>query len=67
VDIYYNIAMTYGRTNHPGESHYYFGRFFKEKKRKDSALFHFKSALPYFPKDSDRALEIDKEIKALKK
>jgi predicted Zn-dependent protease len=67
VDIYYNIAMTYGRTNHPGESHYYFGRFFKEKNRKDSALFHFKSALPYFPKDSDRALEIDKEIKALKK
>ena len=67
VDIYYNIAMTYGRTNHPGESHYYFGIFFKEKKRKDSALFHFKSALPHFPKDSARALEIEKEIKSLKK
>jgi predicted Zn-dependent protease len=67
VDIYYNIAMTYGRTNHPGDSHYYFGIFFKEKKRKDSALFHFKSALPYFPKDSDRALAIEKEIKSLKK
>jgi hypothetical protein len=59
--------MTYGRTNHPGESHYYFGIFFKEKNRKDSALFHFKSALPHFPKDSDRALAIEKEIKALKK
>jgi predicted Zn-dependent protease len=67
VDIYYNIAMTYGRTNHPGESHYYFGIFFKEKNRKDSALFHFKSALPHFPKDSNRALDIEKEIKALKK
>jgi len=67
VDIYYNMAMTYGRTNHPGESHYYFGRFFKEKKRKDSALFHFQSALPHFPKDSSRALEIEKEIKTLKK
>ncbi|MFH1081528.1 MAG: M48 family metalloprotease [Pseudomonadota bacterium] len=67
VNIYYNIAMTYGRTNHPGESHYYFGIFFKEKKRKDSALFHFKSALPHFPKGSNRALEIEKEIKALKK
>ncbi len=67
VDIYYNMAMTYGRTNHPGESHYYFGIFFKEKNKKDSALFHFKSALPHFPKDSDRALAIEKEIKSLKK
>jgi predicted Zn-dependent protease len=67
VDIYYNMAMMYGRMNHPGDSHYYFGRFFKGKNRKDSALFHFRSALPYFPKDSDRASEINKEIKALKK
>lgn len=67
ADIYYNMAMTYGRTNHPGESHYYFGIFFKEKKRKDSALFHFRSALPHFRKDSSRALEIEKEIKSLKK
>lgn len=67
VNIYYNIAMTYGKTNHPGESHYYFGIFFKGKKKKDSALFHFKSALPHFPKDSERALEIQKEIKSLQK
>jgi predicted Zn-dependent protease len=67
VDIYYNMAMTLGRTNHPGDSHYYFGRFFKEKNRKDSALFHYRAALPYFPKDSERAIEIDKEIKALTK
>jgi predicted Zn-dependent protease len=67
VDIYYNMATTFGRANHPGDSHYYFGRFFKEKNRKDSALFHFRAALPHFPKDSDRAIEIDKEIKAMTK
>lgn len=67
VDIYYNMAMTLGRTNHPGESHYYFGRFYKEKKRKDSALFHFRAALAHFPQESDRAREIEKEIKSLGK
>jgi predicted Zn-dependent protease len=67
IDIYYNMAMTYGRTDHTGESHYYFGRFFKERNRKDSALFHFRAALPYFPKDSARTKEIEDEIKALKK
>jgi beta-barrel assembly-enhancing protease len=67
VDIYHSIAMAYGKTNHPGESHYNFGLFFKKKNKKDSALFHFKAALPYFPKDSERARDIEKEIKALKK
>jgi beta-barrel assembly-enhancing protease len=67
ADIYYNIAMAYGKTDHPGESHYNFGIFFKKKKKKDSALFHFRAALPYFPKDSERAQEIEKEISSLKK
>lgn len=67
VDIYHNMGMIYGRTNRPGESHYYFGIFFREKKRKDSALFHFRSALPHFPEDSDRARDIRNEIKSLSK
>lgn len=67
ADIYYNMAMAFGKTDHPGESHYYFGRFFKEKGRKDSALFHFKAALSHAPKNSDRAKEIESEIKLLSK
>jgi tetratricopeptide (TPR) repeat protein len=67
ADIYYNMAMAFGKTGHPGESHYYFGRFFKERNRKDSALFHFKAALPHAPKDSNRAKEIESEIKLLSK
>jgi len=65
IDIYYDMGMVYGKTNHPGESHYNFGLFFMKKKKKDSALFHFNAALPYFPKGSTRALEIEKSIKDL--
>jgi hypothetical protein len=57
--------MTYGKINNPGESHYYFGLYFKKDKKKESALFHFKEALNYFPKGKDRNEVILKEIKEL--
>ncbi len=65
-DMYYSIAMAYGKTNDPGDSHYYFGIYFKKKMKMDSALFHFKEALKYFPTQSERAQEIDNEIKSIK-
>jgi hypothetical protein len=36
-------------------------------KKKDSALFHYKEALRYFPPDSERSAVINQEIKDLKK
>ena len=65
-DVYYNIAMAYGKTNNHGDSHYNFGIYFKKKNKRKSALFHFKEALKYFPKDSQRAKDIKKEMEALK-
>jgi beta-barrel assembly-enhancing protease len=65
ADINYQIAMAYGKLNNQGESHYYFGLHFKKEKKKESALFHFKEALNYFPKDSERSIAINKEIKEL--
>jgi predicted Zn-dependent protease len=65
ADIYYNIAMAYGKTQNPGESHYYFGIHFKMTKRADSAVFHFKAALNHFSEQSDRYREIENEIKSL--
>jgi predicted Zn-dependent protease len=65
ADIYYNIAMAYGKTNNPGDSHFNFGIYFKKKKKTDSALFHFKAALKYFPEGSDKLREIEQEIKTL--
>lgn len=67
VDIRYYIAMAYGKLNNQGESHYYFGVYFKKMKKKDSALFHYKEALRYFPPNSERAAFINQEIKDLKK
>ncbi|PIP06736.1 MAG: hypothetical protein CO012_07525 [Syntrophobacterales bacterium CG_4_8_14_3_um_filter_49_14] len=65
-EAYYNIAMAYGKTNNPGDSHYNFGIYFKKKNKRESALFHFKEALKYFPKDSQRAKDIKKEMEAMK-
>ncbi len=65
VDVYYSIAMAYGKTNNPGDSHYNFGIYFKKKNKMDSALFHFKEALKYFPKYSEKSQEIEKEIKSI--
>ena len=66
TDIRYYIAMAYGKLNNHGESHYYFGLYFKKIKKRDSALFHFREALKHFPQDSERANAINKEIAALK-
>ena len=67
ADIYYNMAVAYGKTNDPGNSHYNFGIYFTKKNKKESALFHFRAALPYFSKDSERGRDIEKEIKSLNK
>jgi len=67
LDIHYYIAMTYGKLNIQGESHYNFGLYFKKINKKDSALFHFKKALDYFPQGSERADAINQAIKSFKK
>lgn len=64
-DINYHIAMAYGRLGSQGESHYHFGLHFKKDGKRQSALFHFKEALSYFPPNSATAALISKEIKEL--
>ncbi len=65
IDINYHIAMSYGRLNQQGESHYYFGLFFKKEKKKESALFHLRKALEYFPEGTQRTVVIHDAIKEL--
>jgi predicted Zn-dependent protease len=62
-DINYFLAMTYGKLNNQGESHYYFGLYFKKLRKKESALFHFREALNYFPQGSERNAAINQAIK----
>jgi predicted Zn-dependent protease len=63
ADVHYNLAVAYGRMNNLGESHYHFGIYFKKKKKLESALFHFREALKYFPPDGPRAQDINNEMK----
>jgi beta-barrel assembly-enhancing protease len=65
ADLYYNIAMAYGKTNHPGEMHYFFGLHFQKTKKTESALYHLRAAIPFFPKGSKKADDIEVAIKSL--
>jgi predicted Zn-dependent protease len=64
-NVYYHLATSYGYLNNPGESHYYFGNYFKKKRKTDSALFHFREALKYAPPGSARAVDIQRQIETL--
>lgn len=64
-EIYYNMAMAYGKTGQAGDSHYYFGLYFKKKGKTDSALFHLKVALKEFSPSHPKTKEIKKEIDSL--
>lgn len=64
-NILYQIAMCQGKLNRPDESHYYFGLYFKKENKKESALFHLRKALPYYPAGSSRAAAISAAISEL--
>jgi beta-barrel assembly-enhancing protease len=64
-ESYFNLATAYGKTGEAGDSHYYFGLFFKKKGKVESALFHFKAALKEFSRNAPKAKEIQKEIDSL--
>ena len=65
ANVMYHIAMSYGKLNQAGESHYYFGLYFQKEKKSDSALFHFQKAQAYFPEGSPRASAIADAIRQL--
>jgi predicted Zn-dependent protease len=64
-EILYNLAMAYGKTGQTGNSHYYFGRYFKKKGKVGSALFHLKAALKDFSRDDPKWIKIKNEIDSL--
>jgi predicted Zn-dependent protease len=63
--VLYQIAMCQGKLNRPGESHYYFGLYFKKENKRDSALFHLRKAIPYYQDGSSRAIAIAAAINEL--
>jgi predicted Zn-dependent protease len=67
ADSHYHLAMAYGNIKDMGASHYHFGLYFKKNRKKESALFHFKSALKYFANNDSKIKDIEKEIEELEK
>lgn len=65
ITLFYNLGMIYGKSGNKGESHFNFGVFNKKKKKSDTALFHFKEALKYYPEGAARRLDIQKEMEGL--
>ena len=65
-EVLYSLASAYGKTNKQGESHYYFGLYFKKKNKLESAFFHFREALKFFAPDSPMAKEIETYLKERK-
>ncbi len=64
-DLYYSIALAYGKMNRPGDMHYFFGLHAKKNNKTDTALYHLRAAIPFFPKGTKRADDIEAAIKSL--
>jgi len=64
-EVYYSMGMVYGRLKDMGNSHYYFGIYFKKQRKTETALFHFKEALKYYPENDLRYQDIQREIRLL--
>ena len=64
-EVYYSMGMVYGKLKDMGNSHYYFGIYFKKQRKTETALFHFKEALKYYPESDFRFQDIQREIRIL--
>jgi predicted Zn-dependent protease len=65
TDVYHNLGSAYGRMGKKGLSHFYFGKYFKLKGEKDSALLHLRMASESLGKGSPEQEEAQREIKEL--
>ena len=65
VDVYHSLGSVYGRMGDKGQSHFYFGKYFKLRGDRNSALLHFRTALEGLPRGSPEREEVQRELKEL--
>jgi len=65
ADIYYHLGSVYGRTGQKGLSHFYFGKHFKLRREKNSALLHLRTAMDLLERGSPERGEAQREIREL--
>jgi hypothetical protein len=66
IDVYHGLGSVYGRMGGKGQSHFYFGKYFKLKGDRPSALLHFRTALETLDRTSPERAEAEREIKGLR-
>jgi predicted Zn-dependent protease len=65
VDVYHSLGSVYGRMGNKGQSHFYFGMYFKLRGDRNSALLHFRTSLEVLDKASPERDEVQRQIKEL--
>jgi tetratricopeptide (TPR) repeat protein len=65
IDVNLQLGSVYGRIGEKGKSHYFFGKYFKSKGDRKSALLHFQKALPWLETGSPEWEEAQREVKEL--
>ena len=65
IDVKFQLGSVYGRIGEKGESHYFFGRYFKLRGDRNSAQLHFRKVLQWLEAWSPEWEEAQREIKEL--
>lgn len=65
IDVYHPLGSVCGRTGQKGFSHFYFGKHFKLRGERKSALLHFRTAIDLLEKGGPEREEAQREIKEL--
>jgi beta-barrel assembly-enhancing protease len=64
-EVYHSLGSVYGRMGDKGQSHFYFGKYFKLRGDRNGALFHFRAALEGLKRGSPEREEAQREVKGL--
>lgn len=65
AEVYQSLGSVYGRMGSKGQSHFYFGKYFKLRGDENSARLHFRTALEGLERGSPEREEAQREIKEL--
>ncbi len=65
IDAYHHLGSVCGRTGQKGLSHFYFGKHFKLRGERKTALLHFRTAVDLLERGSPEREEAQREIKEL--
>ena len=61
IEIYHNLGVVYDKKGSLGSAHEHFGLYFKEKRERETALFHFRKALEH-TRNQEKRRQLEKLI-----